>query len=114
MNRKWFNLDVKDKFQLLTATGLIASGVVLGFVSFFLTLTVGYGVLGYITLAFSSGLGLYGISLSVKNKLGDLQAQVDSWKNNTVTREDDEIRKIVTEELDRRNGVTAEKDIQGE
>lgn len=106
--RKWINLDVKDKFQLITASGLIMSGVILGFISFFLTLTIGYGVLGYITLAFSAGLGLYGIGMTVKNKLGDLQAQVDSWRDN----EQNDIRRIVREEL--QNESTTKEDIQRE
>lgn len=48
MKEKWNELGFKDKAQYITAMVLIASGIVIAFISFGITYTIASGVLIYI------------------------------------------------------------------
>ena len=69
MNENWKELGFKDKAQYTTAMVLIASGILLAFVSFFLIHTITSGVLIYIAQAFTAGGAIFGVSIYFKNQL---------------------------------------------
>lgn len=69
---------------------LIASGIVMAFLSFFLNAyTIASGTLIYISQCFIMAGGIFGISVYFRNKLGEFQA-------NTT----DQIEKIIKKVLD--------------
>lgn len=68
--------NTKDWIQYISAVLLIASAVALAFISFFLTLDIGAGPLTYIGEALSAALGLFGISVYVVNRFGQLRSEI--------------------------------------
>ena len=69
MKENWKELGFKDRAQYTTAMVLIASGILLAFVSFFLIHTITSGVLIYIAQAFTAGGAIFGVSVYFKNQL---------------------------------------------
>lgn len=69
MKENWKGLGFKDRAQYTTAMVLIASGILLAFVSFFLIHTITSGVLIYIAQAFTAGGAIFGVSIYFKNQL---------------------------------------------
>ncbi len=69
MKESWKQLGFKDKAQYLTAMVLIASGIVIAFLSFAVIHTITSGVLIYIAQAFVAGGAIFGVSIYFKNQL---------------------------------------------
>ena len=69
IEKKWQELPIKDKISYITAIGLMASGVILAYLSFFLNqYNIATGVLIYIAQCFLIGGGLIGASVYFKSK----------------------------------------------
>ena len=66
----------KDVIQYGTAVVMIISAIVLAFLSFILTLTIGPGVLTYVGEAFGSGLAIFGIASYLKNDISEFKAEL--------------------------------------
>jgi len=65
----WHELNVKDKISYIVAFILIASGIIIAFLSFFLNAyNIATGVLLYIAQAFMIGGGLVGASVYFRSK----------------------------------------------
>lgn len=71
MGEKWKNLGIKDRIQYIMAILLIVSGIVIAFVSTILTTTIATGVLIYISEAFITAGGIFGVSIYFNSKLGE-------------------------------------------
>ena len=69
MKANWKELGFKDKAQYTTAMILIASGIIIAFLSFALIQTISSGVLIYIAQAFTAGGAIFGVSIYFKNQL---------------------------------------------
>lgn len=69
MKENWKQLGFKDKAQYVTAMVLIASGIVIAFLSFALIHTITSGVLIYIAQAFVAGGAIFGVSIYFRNQL---------------------------------------------
>ncbi len=69
MKERWRELGFKDKAQYTTAMILIASGIIIAFLSFALIQTITSGVLIYIAQAFTAGGAIFGVSIYFKNQL---------------------------------------------
>lgn len=69
MKESWKQLGFKDKAQYVTAMVLIASGIVIAFLSFALIHTITSGVLIYIAQAFVAGGAIFGVSIYFRNQL---------------------------------------------
>lgn len=69
MKESWKELGFKDKSQYVTAMILIASGIVIAFLSFAMIHTITSGVLIYIAQAFTAGGAIFGVSIYFKNQL---------------------------------------------
>lgn len=69
MKERWSDLNVKDKISYVIAIGLITSGVVMAFLSFFLNaFNIATGVLIYIAQCFVVGGSIIGVSAYFKSK----------------------------------------------
>lgn len=75
MVEKWKDLGIKDKIQYIMAIILILSGIVLAFLSFALTFNIATGSLIYISEAFMTAGGIFGVSIYFKNKMGEYYTQ---------------------------------------
>lgn len=69
MKESWKQLGFKDQAQYTTAMILIASGILIAFLSFALIHTISSGVLIYIAQAFVAGGSIFGVSIYFKNQL---------------------------------------------
>ena len=69
MKENWKELGFKDQAQYITAMVLIASGIIIAFLSFALIQTISSGVLIYIAQAFTAGGAIFGVSIYFKNQL---------------------------------------------
>lgn len=69
MKEKWSQLGFKDQAQYITAMVLIASGIIIAFLSFFALHSISNGVLIYIAQAFVAGGSIFGVSIYFKNQL---------------------------------------------
>lgn len=77
----WKNISIREKMQIINGTGLIISSVILYFVCFFLTMTIGMGVISAGGTMLATGLALFGITGFVKNQMVNFEAKV----NNKIT-----------------------------
>ncbi len=68
--------NTKDWIQYTSAVALIASAVAMAFISFFMTLEIGSGPLTYIGEALSAALALFGISVYMVNRFGQLRSEL--------------------------------------
>lgn len=71
LEKHWKDLGAKDKIQYVMAIVLIASGIILAFLSFAFTTTIAAGLLIYISEAFMTAGGIFGVSIYFKNKMGE-------------------------------------------
>lgn len=76
--KKWKELSIKDKIGYCTAIGLITSGIVIAFLSFFLNQhDITAGVLIYIAQCFVIGGGLIGANVYFRSKWVEFNTRAD-------------------------------------
>jgi hypothetical protein len=76
----------KEVIQYSTAVVMIASAIILAFVSFILTYTIGAGVLTYVGEAFGSGLAIFGIASYFKHDLTEFKQELKREYENELRR----------------------------
>lgn len=69
-------MNAKEKVQYGSAVAMIASAIILVFVSFIMTLTVGGGVLTYVGEAFGGGLAIFGVASYFKADAEQFKTEV--------------------------------------
>lgn len=67
--------NTKEWIQYSTAIAMVASAILLAFLSFFITSTIASGVLWYISEALVYAGSIFGISIYFKTKLGDFESR---------------------------------------
>lgn len=69
-------MNTKDWIQYGTAVAMIASGIVLAFLSFYKNGgNISEGVLWYVAQALTYAGGIFGVSIYFKTKLGDFESR---------------------------------------
>ena len=68
--------NTKDWIQYTSAVALIVSAIALAFLSFLLTQDIGAGPLTYIGEALSAAMGIFGFSIDVVNKFGEIKSEI--------------------------------------
>lgn len=84
----------KDKFQYGMAGFLIVSAVVLAFVSFFITLTIGAGVITWGGLCMATALTLIGGGMYFHNQLVTFETKANQRMEEISLQMDREIRRM--------------------
>lgn len=77
MENNWKNISVKEKMQIVNGTVLVFSAIMLYFLSFIITLEIGYNVIAAGTTLLATGLAFFGITSYIKNQMMDFRAEVD-------------------------------------
>ncbi len=67
--------NTKEWIQYSTAIAMIASAIILAFLSFFMTSTIASGILWYISEALVYAGSVFGISIYFRTKLGDFESR---------------------------------------
>ena len=93
MKENWNELGFKDKAQYSTAMILIASGILIAFISFSMIHTITSGVLIYIAQAFTAGGAIFGVSIYFKNQLIEARGE-------TINKVKELIEDVVKEHLE--------------
>ena len=75
--QKWKDLGARDKFQLVNGTVLVVAAIILYYISFIITLTVGVGVISAGTTLLGTGLALFGIGSYFKNQLVNFETNLE-------------------------------------
>jgi len=71
--------NVRESLQYGTAIGMVVSGIVLAFLSFFLNgYNISDGVLWYISQALVYSGAIFGVNIYFKTKLGNFESRVDN------------------------------------
>lgn len=74
--------DAKDKIQYTTAVVMLLSGIVLTFCSFFMNGDVVDGVLWYAGQTMVYAGSIFGITMYIRTKSGEIKNYIDSKINN--------------------------------
>ena len=102
-NNKWKEIGVREKFQILNGTVLVFSAIILYFLAFIITLSIGFEVVSAGATLLATGLAFFGITSFVKNQMVDFEAKV----NNKIKKMEEYER---VKEEDRRQGYEGASD----
>ena len=91
--------NTKDWMQYGSALFLIISAVVLAFVSFIVTLTIGAGVIGWGALSLSAALAIFGVGMYFQNQFITLETKLKSQIRDELDHEKMENRKFIKDEI---------------
>ena len=67
--------NTKDWIQYSTAIAMITSAIILAFLDFFITNTIGEGVLWYVSEALVYTGSIFGVSIYFRTKFGDFESK---------------------------------------
>ena len=83
--------DTKEKIQYSTAVMMIVSDVVLAFICFFLNhYKIADSVLWYIAQALVYAASIFGISLAINTKMGQVKNDVRQYVDNELNKHNNE------------------------
>ena len=68
--------NTKDWIQYASAIAMIASGIVLAFLSLFLNKEITEGVLWYVAQALTFAGAVFGVSVYIKSKVGEVKSEI--------------------------------------
>lgn len=77
-NNSWKETGIREKFQIINGTVLILSAIILYFLAFIITMTVGLEVVSAGATLLATGLAFFGISSFVKNQMVDFEVKVNN------------------------------------
>ena len=76
-NTNWKDTGIREKMQIINGTVLVFSAIVLYFLAFIITLSVGFEVVSAGATLLATGLAFFGITSFVKNQMVDFEAKVN-------------------------------------
>lgn len=76
-NETWKQISVREKMQIVNGTALVFAAIILYFLSFALTLTIGFDVISAGATLLATGLAFFGITSYIKNQMIDFETKVD-------------------------------------
>lgn len=76
-NETWKQISVREKMQIVNGTALVFAAIILYFLAFALTLTIGFDVISAGTTLLATGLAFFGITSYIKNQMIDFETKVD-------------------------------------
>lgn len=77
MGTNWNETPIKEKMQIVNGTALVFAAIVLYFVAFIVTLTIGFEVISAGATLLASGLAFFGLNSFVKNQMIDFETKVN-------------------------------------
>lgn len=76
-NTNWKDTSIREKMQIINGTVLVFSAIVLYFLAFIITLSIGFEVVSAGATLLATGLAFFGITSFVKNQMVDFEARVN-------------------------------------
>ena len=83
----WKNISIREKMQLINGTMLIISAIILYFVAFILTMTIGMEIVSAGATLLATGLAFFGITTYVKNQMVNFESKVEKQMKEYEDRE---------------------------
>lgn len=77
MSNKWNEIGAREKMQIVNGTALVISAIILYFLSFLLTMTIGVGVISAGATLLATGLAFFGITSYIKNQMMEFETKVN-------------------------------------
>lgn len=77
-NNTWKEICVREKFQIINGTLLIFSAIILYFLAFFITLSIGFDIISAGSTLLATGLAFFGISTFVKNQMVHFETNINN------------------------------------
>ena len=74
----WKNISIREKMQIFNGTALVFAAIVLYFLAFILTLSIGFEIISAGATLLGTGLAFFGITSFVKNQMVQFETKVDS------------------------------------
>ena len=92
-NHTWKEIGIREKMQLFNGTVLVFSAIILYFMAFIITLSIGFEIISAGATLLATGLAFFGITSFVKNQMVDFEARMNDKikkmeKDERVERED--------------------------
>lgn len=78
MENSWKEIGIKEKMQIFNGTSLVFAAIILYFVAFIVTLSVGFEIISAGATLLASGLAFFGLNAFVKNQMIDFEAKVEN------------------------------------
>lgn len=75
--KRWSTIDVKEKFQIVNGTLLVVSAIILYFLAFIITMSIGFEIISAGATLLATGLAFFGITSFVRNQMVDFEAKVN-------------------------------------
>lgn len=73
----WKTIGIRDKFQIVNGTILIIAAIILYFLSFALTFTIGMGVISACSTMLATGLAFFGITSYLNNQMTHFETKME-------------------------------------
>lgn len=73
----WKSVSIREKMQIINGTVLIASAIILYFLAFILTMTIGFEIISAGATLLATGLAFFGITGYIKNQMLDFETKVE-------------------------------------
>lgn len=92
-NHTWKEIGIREKMQLFNGTVLVFSAIILYFMAFIITLSIGFEIVSAGATLLATGLAFFGITSFVKNQMVDFETRMNDKlkkmeKDEQVERED--------------------------
>ena len=73
----WNDISIKEKWQIINGTICVFSAIILYFVAFLVTLSIGFDVISGGATLLATGLAFFGITSYIKNQMLDFETKVN-------------------------------------
>lgn len=73
----WRIISIREKLQLINGTALIVAAIALYFISFLITLSIGFDIISAGATLLATGLALFGITGFVKNSMMQFETKIE-------------------------------------
>jgi hypothetical protein len=73
----WNDITVKEKWQIINGTSLVFSAILLYFLAFAITLSIGFEIISAGATLLATGLAFFGITSYIKNQMIDFETRVN-------------------------------------
>lgn len=77
MENSWKEIGIKEKMQIFNGTSLVFAAIILYFLAFIVTLSVGFEIISAGATLLASGLAFFGLNAFVKNQMIDFETKVE-------------------------------------
>lgn len=89
MKETWKDISVKERWQIINGTVLVMSAIVLYFIAFIITLSIGFEIISAGATLLATGLAFFGITSYLKNQMMDFETKINGRINDRLKRFDD-------------------------